>query len=248
MELQNYGIYRLSQKDWVEFLIYIFMKGMLISYLFYDSILGFVFLLLFSVFDYREIKRKKLKRQKRLLTTQFQSLMEALVTSLSAGYSLETAMGEAKKDLMLLYEKSSFMIREVDVILTGLKMNIPIEKMLLDFGYRSNSEDIHNFANVVAAAKRNGGNLIHIIQKTVTCISEKISVEEEIETMIAAKKMEQQIMMIMPYGMLFYLRITGGGYLQPFYHNPIGIILMTVFLLFIYLADYWAKKIMEIWV
>lgn len=80
--------------------------------------------------------------------------------------------------------------------------------------------------------------MIHIIQKTVNCISDKISVEEEIETLIAAKKMEEQIMMMMPYGILLYLRVTSIGYLDPLYHNPIGIFLMTIFLILIYLADF----------
>lgn len=203
-------------------------------------------MIFFSFFDYKEIKDKKLMEQKRKLSLQFQSLMEALVTSLSAGYSLETAFYEAKKDLLLLYEKTDFIIRELEIIQTGLGMNLSVEKLLLDFGNRSDIEDIKNFANVVVAAKRNGGNLIHIIQKTVNCISDKISVEEEIATMIAAKKLEQKIMMIMPYGMILYLRLTNGNYLDPLYHNPIGIFLMTVFLIGIYIADLWARKIMEI--
>lgn len=246
MELHNYGIYRLNIKDWMAFVIYLFAKGMILSFLFYDSYLGLVFALVFSGFDYRELKRKKLKQQKRELISQFNSLMEALVTSLNAGYSLESAFKEAKRDLLLIYEKTSLIIKELDVIVTGLKMNIPLEKLLMDFGMRSDSEDIYNFANVIKAAKKSGGNIIHIIQKTVNCISDKISVEEEIETMIAAKKLEETIMMIMPYGILLYLRVTNDGYLDPLYHNPIGIMIMTVFLLLIYLADFWAKKIMEI--
>ena len=40
-----------------------------------------------------------------------------------------------------------------------------MKKLLKDFGDRSGVEDIENFANVVAAAKHGGGNLIHIIEK-----------------------------------------------------------------------------------
>lgn len=246
MELQDYNMYRFCKKDWMEFVILLLIKGILVSYLFYDSYFGMAVLFVFSYADYREIKNKKIKQQKRKLTVQFQSLMEAMTTSLNAGYSLESSFEEAKKDLLLIYEKSSLIIKELEVIITGLKMNIPLEKMLLDFGKRSSNEDINNFANVVCAAKKSGGNLIHIIQKTVNCISDKIIVEEEIETMIASKKLEEKIMMVMPYGILFYLRMTNSEYLMSLYHNPLGIILMTVFLLFIYLAGIWAGKIMEI--
>ena len=127
-----------------------------------------------------------------------------------------------------------------------MKRNIPIEKLLLDFGRRSDIEDIDNFARVVVVAKKSGGNLIRIIQKTVRSISKKISVEEEINTLITAKKLEQKIMMVMPYLIILYLRMTNGNYFDVLYHNPIGAGIMTIFLLLIYVADWWAKKITEI--
>ena len=136
--------------------------------------------------------------------------------------------------------------KEIDLILKGIRVNIPVEKLLKDFGNRSGVEDICNFANVVVAAKKSGGNLIHIIEKTVHSISDKLAVEEEIKTLIAAKRLEEQIMMILPYGILFYLRITNGEFLEVLYHNAIGVMLMTVFLVIIYIANLWAGKIMEI--
>lgn len=244
--LPDYRTYQFGKKDWLELIGVFVAKGLLLSFLFYDSYLGFFFLVLFSYYEYKEMQKKKLIRQKQRLTAQFKSMMEALVTSLNAGYSLETSFGDVKRDLSLIYEKDSFILKEMDIILKGMKMNIPVERLLTDFGRRSGNEDVRNFANVVAAAKRNGGNLIHIIQKTVNCISDKISVEEEIQTMIAAKKLEQRIMMVMPYGILLYLRFANRGYLDPLYHNIVGIFLMTVFLMLIYLSNFWAKKIMEI--
>ena len=64
--------------------------------------------------------------------------------------------------------------------------------------------------------------------------------------MITSKKYEEKIMMVMPYGIIFYLRVTNAGFFDVLYHNVVGIILMTVFLIVIYIADFWARKIMEI--
>lgn len=124
--------------------------------------------------------------------------------------------------------------------------NIPIAELVMDFGRRSGTEDIENFANVIRAAKQNGGNLIRIIQKTVNSISDKMMVEEEIQTMIAAKKLEEKIMMVMPYGILLYLRVSNGDFLQVLYHNLIGAGIMLLFLIGVNIAGMWAEKIMEI--
>lgn len=246
MELCDYRNYLFQKKDWVLFIVIEIVKLSIICYLFYDSIAGMFVVFPCIYIDYIETKQKKMQQRKRELTLQFKSMMESMVSALNAGYSLEYSLKEARKDLTLLFEKKALIFKELDVILAGINMNIPMEKLLKDFGRRSDVEDIDNFANVVMAAKRNGGNIIRIIQKTVNSIGEKIRVEEEIQTMVAAKKLEERIMMIMPYGILLYLRLTNGAYLGVLYHNILGYGFMTVFLLIIYLADGWAKKIMEI--
>ena len=246
MEKRDYRRYRFGLRDWMEFLIRILIKGLVIGYLFYDSFKMCVICIPFFIMDYRDMKMNRQKVQSRELTLQFKSMMEALVTSLTAGYSLERAFSDARRDLSFVYDKDAYIFRELDEIIAGLKVNIPIEKLLSDFGERSGVEDIENFANVVSAAKKSGGNLVRIIEKTVRSISDKISVEEEMETMITAKKLEEKIMMVMPYGILFYLRISNGGFLDVLYHNAFGVVMMTVFLAGIYMANLWASKIMDI--
>lgn len=243
---RQYNVYHFTWKDWLEYSLRFILKGSIICYLFYDSCKAFLLLIPFLVLDYKNLKKKKLEKLKRGLTLQFKTMMEALVTSLTAGYALEKAFGDAQKDLELVYDRDAVIFEELYGILSGLKMNIPLETSLKDFGERSGIDDIRNFANVVSAAKKSGGNLIRIIEKTVNTISDKIAVEEEIKTLIAAKKLEGQIMLFMPYGIIFYLRVGNGEFLQVLYHNMLGAALMTFFLAAIYVAKIWSERIMEI--
>ena len=245
-KLNDYSKYRFRGMDWLEYGIRLLLKGAVICYLFYDSLKAVVILVPFAVIDYKSLKKKKLEEQKQELTLQFKSMIEALTTSLNAGYSLEYSFETARKDLALVFDKKAFIFEELDIILSGLKMNVPLERLLKDFGERSGIDDIRNFANVVMAAKKSGGNLIRIIQKTVNSIADKIAVEQEIETLISAKKLEERIMMVMPYGIIFYLRVSNGDFLQVLYHNLLGVMLMTAFLILIYVAELWASRIMEI--
>ncbi len=230
----------------MEFGVRMTVKGFLICYLFYDSYKAAWALLPFAIFDFRNLRRHKLAKQQRELSVEFRSMAESVAASLNAGYSLEHAFENAKNDLALLYEEDAMICKEVERIIAGIHMNIPVEELLKDFGNRSGMEDIQNFANVVAAAKKSGGNLIQIIEKTVNCITDKIAVEEEIATMISAKKLEEQIMKGMPYAIIFYLRVSNGDFMDVLYHNVFGIFCMTVFLVITYLAELWADHIMEI--
>lgn len=242
----DYDSFTFKAMDWMEVILKFFVKAAILCYLFYDSYKAVILLLPFSFLDYQRLRTEKIEKRRTQLIKQFKEMMECMLTSLNAGYSLEHSLKEARQDLSLLFEPEAVIFEEMDLILEGIRVNIPVEKLLKDFGKRSGVEDIRNFANVVMAAKKSGGNLIHIIEKTVHSISDKLAVEEEIKTMIAAKRLEERIMMIMPYGILFYLKMTNGEFLEVLYHNVLGGMLMTVFLAFIYIADLWARRIMEI--
>ena len=242
----QYDRYSFTGRDWLEYGLRTGLKGMVICYLFYDSLKAGLLLIPFGVMDYRKLRKKKLEQQKRTITLQFREFSEAIANGLGAGYSLEGAVKETKKDLELVFPSNAFIFQEIEAMLVGLQMNVPIEQLFQNFGSRSGIEDIRNFANVVTVAKRSGGNLVHIIRKTINSIGDKLTVEEEIETMIAAKKYEEKIMMLMPYGIIGYLKISNGSFFDVLYHNLLGGAIMTLFLLVIYLADVWAQKIMEI--
>ena len=100
----DYKSYRFTWRDWIEYILRITVKGAVIGYLFYDSLKMCIICIPFFIVDYRELKKEKLKKQKRELTLQFKAMMEALVTSLTAGYSLEHAFTDAKRDLSFIYE------------------------------------------------------------------------------------------------------------------------------------------------
>ena len=102
------------------------------------------------------------------------------------------------------------------------------------------------FAIVFSVAKRTGGNLTEIISRTISVISRKIEVEKEIEVLVSAKRMEARIMNGVPFFIIFYIGLTSKGFFDPLYHNPFGIVLMTICML-VYLAAYLlSEKIINI--
>lgn len=125
-------------------------------------------------------------------------------------------------------------------------MNQPVEVILKDFADRSGIDDIKNFAEVFDTAKRTGGDLIKIIRSTGNIIRDKIEVKREIITMITAKKFESNIMNLIPFGIIVYLRMFSPDFLSPLYHNLFGILFMTVILIIYYGISRIAKKIISI--
>ena len=219
---------------------------MAMGFLFYDSWLGGVCLMPLAgllVWRFRSWKRHRRKQQ---LLLEFKELLYALSGNLTAGYSVENAWIAAEEDLQNIYPENSQILMEMKKVSKQLHLRIPIEQAVRELAERSQLEEIESFAEVLFTAKRSGGNLVHMMDKTVTIIAERIEVEQEIQTMLTGKKLEQRIMCGMPVLMLLYLRLTNSVYLDCMYHNGIGILIMTLCLIGTGIAAYWGNHLISI--
>lgn len=172
--------------------------------------------------------------------------MQAVSTALSAGYSIENAMEEALEELKKSMEPEALIIREFQWIIGGIHMNRTIEELFADLALRSKVEDIESFAQVFAAARRSGGDLIAIIRNTIQSICQKEEIRQEIMVCLAAKRMEQSVMCMMPFFILLYVDMTTPGFLDVLYHNQMGAAVMTGCLA-VYIFSWWmGRRIVKI--
>ena len=187
--LPDYAEYHFSFKEGA----LAFLEGVLlvamIGYFFYRSWVACIFLFPVFVFFVREKKRDMAKKRRQELSLQFKDLVLALSANVKAGYSIENAMRESYRDVEQLYGTESPICLEVRHILRGLENNVILEKLLYDLGVRSRLPDIMQFADVFLIAKRSGGNLTEILEKTAGVIEQKIETDKEIQLMIGARKM-----------------------------------------------------------
>ena len=244
--LPDYAEYHFSLKEG----LLAFLEGTvlvaMIGYFFYHSWIACVALIPVFVLFIREKKKDLAKKRRQELSLEFKDLVLALSANMKAGYSVENALGESCRDVELLYGADSPVCREVRHMLRGMENNVVLEKLLYDFGMRSHQPDIRQFADVFLIAKRSGGNLTEILEKTAAAMEQKIEVDKEIQLMISAKKMEQKIMNFVPFLIIFYIGTTSRGFFDVLYHNLIGIAVMTVCLGFYGVAYLLSKRIVEI--
>lgn len=180
------------------------------------------------------------------LNLEFRDGITSMSAALNAGYSMENAMKEAVIDMKLLHGAKSSIVQEFEYMIFQLKNNQTIEEIWEDFAIRSDIEDIYSFAEVLITAKRSGGDLIKIIRRTSKVIGDKIDIKREILTITTGKRLETKVMNIMPLGIIFYMWVFSPGFLNPLYHNMVGISIMTAALIGYYGATLLSKKIMKI--
>ncbi len=233
-------------KEWVRYAAEGIGIALAVDELFYREILAVFPLFTLSVFWMIYRKRQWQRKRQEQLVMDFREALDAMAVSLRSGVSVENAIPEVYEALKRTVGNQSDMTREFAMMRADLRIGIPAEKLFLDLAERSGSEDINDFAVIFSTAKRMGGNLSGMIRKTADQIGSEIETKQEIQTILAAKKMEQKIMSLMPFGMIAYLQLTSPDYLSGLYHSIFGAIFMTACLILWLIVAVWGNSMIHI--
>ncbi|MCM1120255.1 MAG: type II secretion system protein F [bacterium] len=216
-------------------------RGMLVTalfaFFFYRSVWALLPMLPVGWLYMRRNRRVRRRRKDRELLVQFKECLLAVAASMRAGYAVENAFTDSITDMRRMFGEGSAMEQELRLVRQGLSNNVPLEALLAEMGRRSGLGEMGEFAEVFAIAKRNGGSIPEMIAAASGSISRRLEVEEEMETLLAARKLEQQVMNAMPFMIVWYVEVSNPGYFDMLYGNLTGVVLMTG-CLGVYLAAY----------
>ena len=243
----DYNKYKYSIKELMLYGSIGAATGFGIMYLFYSGIIYCIFGAAAGTFIFLFIRKKQLcEKRKAKLMMEFKYALGAMISALSAGYSMENAVSEAYRDLKLLYGEERISLKELADIQARIDLGVQADELFYELGVRSGVSDIVMFAQVYTTARKSGGNLIKVMKRTADAITEKLDIEREVATMIAGKRLESVCMMIIPLLIIAYLRVFSPGLLDPLYQGVLGRGFMTAALIVYGVAVGWSVRIMRI--
>ena len=242
----DYSKYMRTKPQWAKLIGSWLILSISLGLLFYKSIIGIAIILPFGII-YEKLNRKKLiEKRKNELSSQFVEFLQVIMSALKAGTSLERAILSARERLRGLYNEDALIIKELNSMERSLKMNIPIEDILNDFGKRSSIEDINQFAEVCKVSKRAGGNLIKVMEHTIRCIVDKNEMEREIQALISGKKLESKFMTAILPAIILYLNLSMSDMMTSLYQGVPGKLVMSGVLIGYGVCCIWFDKITDI--
>lgn len=263
MQTINYRVYYMKPLEKILTFIVAFVAGALIGYLFYGGIgkdefgqatrvtvtlnllipgvVGLVAGKLFVPMRVQSI----IKKRSTELNHQFRDMLEALTTSLGAGKNVNDSFIGVYDDLKIQYEPDAYILKELEVIISGIHNNVPIENVLEDFGIRSGNDDILSFANVFKVSYRKGGNIKDIIRNTHSILNDKMEIAEEIETLVTSNKTEQYIMIVMPIVLIGVIKMLSPEFAANFV-TPTGIISTTISIVIFAVSYFVGRSVLDI--
>lgn len=259
----NYTVYYMKPIEKVLYFILGFAVGAFVGFLFYGglakdqygdstmlthildfSISVIVGLVAGHFFLPMRVKQIIKKRQS-VLKVQFRDLLDGLATSIGAGSNVHDSFLAIYDDLKVQYDADAYIIKELEVIISGMDHNFAIEDLLTDFGNRSGIDDIKTFADVFRICYKKGGNIKDVVRNTHSVLSEKMAIAEDIETTVSSGKMDQYIMLVMPVGLVGIIKFMSPEFAANF-ATPAGIASTTIAIVCFVAAYFLGKSILEI--
>ena len=213
--------------------LFIFYKIILLA------ILGSVIVGVVNIFV---AQQKAMQKRVRNLRTQFFDLLEAMSVAMRAGNPVLKALESARDDLLLIHGEDSDIITELDIILSRFQNAVLLSVAFSDLAQRSGLEDIESFASIYATIEGKSSRADEIIRETQSVIADKMEIEMEIDTLMAAAKSEVNIMLFMPLVILLVIGYAGAGFMDAIYTEPIGRIVATGGLIVFIISFIMARK------
>lgn len=244
---KTYSQYSLSSKEKKVYYRCSILASLLLGFLFYKSFFMSILFFGFTIKGERVFANYLAEKRRSELTDQFRDFLYSVSASISAGRQMPEALQEAKENLLLLYPKEALICRELDYMVRGIyESKLAVEVLLKDFAARTELPDICQFVEVYCICKTTGGNLQRVIEKTVSVMIDKININREIRVLTVQKRLEANILTLIPLAIIAFLNVMSPTYLIALYTTLQGRILMTVALLGIGGAYAWSMKLTRI--
>lgn len=191
------------------------------------SIIGAAFI---ALFQERIYANQSIKKRQNKLRNQFKDFLEIINISISGGggRNLENAIKDSEKELKMLYGENSDIVREIGLIIGDYQMGRRMSESFMEFGERSDVEDIKSFAAVLSTIEGKTSDFSYIVKQTHDIICDKTAIIMEIQTSITSSKSEAYMMLVMPLVIVIAMSAIGSGFMDSLFTTTSGRIAATV--------------------
>lgn len=244
----DYGIWDFSKREKLFLLSGCLLGGNFLGWLFFNEILLGAVL---GVGGYTFLKRGycdwMIRKRKNRLLLQFQDLLYSLSSSVSLGRSMGQALKESYVFWEHTYDPGEDIMVELKQMIVSMEMGNESELILLeDFAKRSGLHDISDFVMVYGCCRESGGNLVKAMNRAARMIGDKISLERELQSLLAQKQFEGRIIMAAPILILLLLKIMAPEYLEGLTGSATGYLISGLALVLIGVSIVFMERVNHI--
>ena len=216
----------------------------MLAYLFFSVMIGVVLFIYYrfipvaviggfiiGIWQEKNYSQTVTKRRQEKLRLQFKEFLEIISISISggSGRSMENAVEDSLRELQMIYNQDSDIVREIALIVSDYRhAGIPMVKGFEELGERSDIDDVLSFAAIYKTIEGKTSDFGYIIAQTRDIIKDKVEIAMEIQTEINSAKSEAYMMLVLPLVLVIMMSTMGSGFMDSLFTTAIGRIAATV--------------------
>ena len=214
----------------------------------FGSIFVTLFLSAGAFYIPRILRNRDEEKRKELISIQFRDALNSIMSSLKSGLSLNSALIKTPEDLEKIHNiyKDKVILLEFRKIKNDLSMGIPMELVLNSFKEHLKFEEVTDFVNSISILKKKGGNLVEVMEKTISMIVDKMALKSEIKILTAQKKAEAKLLTFLPIALVTGMSLFMTEYMEPLFKTFTGQILALLAFVMLLINYFIGKKITNI--
>lgn len=231
------------------YLLFALAIGVILFIFYHIFSLSLVGGLILAVFQEKNYAASATRKRQNRLRLQFKEFLDIIAISISggSGRSMENAITDSLKELKMVFNEDSDIVREISLIVNDYEQaGIPMVQGFQEFGERSEIDDIVSFATIYRTIEGKTSDFGYIIAQTKDIIKEKVEITMEIETNISSAKSEAYTMLILPLILVVAMSVMGSGFLDSLFTTLAGRAAATVGVVCTFVSYIMATKATEI--
>lgn len=221
---------------------YTFIVIFLYSYVFFNNILVSIIISTFVSLKFYEIIYEFLDKMdiknRRLMFREFLDLFN---TNIISGHNFYESIRKTSAEIKNIFDENRYLIKYLDELIFDIDNGNSLRYSLKDFKRKLDMEEADIFIDSILIGIETGINLSDITSISKNMLSENISLELEIDTIVDNSKREFLIMTVLPLIVLLMTNFTSSSEMSLVDY----IIRIPIFAVFI-LAFYFGNKIVNL--
>ncbi|CAB5241209.1 unannotated protein [freshwater metagenome] len=184
--------------------------------------------------------RSKLNRQRQNFADDLPELLNILSGGLRAGLSFQQAIE------VYALENKGEVGGQVRRALSEIQVGTPADIALMNIAERMDSDDLRWTVTALSIQRTVGGSMATILDTAYETVKARAQIGREVRTLSAEGRLSAYVLMALPIGIFTFLYFSRREYVEVFWTEPAGVMLLVFIVTSIISGWFWMKKVVEI--
>ena len=177
---------------------------------------------------------------KREFEEQLADFLTIIASGLRAGLSFAQAVESAVGD------GTGEVERQIRRALAEVQVGSTLDGALLRVAKKMDSDDLAWTIAALRIQREVGGNLSKILDTAAVTIRNRAELNREIRTLSAEGRMSAYVLVALPIGIFGFLLLSRRDYVKIFWTEPIGMVMLAMFVVLVTAGWFWIRSVVTV--